>query len=183
MTRSAQDETLLGIYLNDHMAGAVAGSELARRLAGAEQHEVYGPVATRLAKEIDEDRTDLLRFMTALNVPVRRYKTLFAWAASKAGTLKPNGRLLSRSPLSRVVELEALRLGVEGKAAAWRTLRIRASTDTRLDAGRLDRLIERAATQITDLETLRILAVTEAFGGSPEPLAGNPQTTSAPVTP
>jgi hypothetical protein len=170
MTRTAQDDTLLGIYLNDHMAGAVAGVELAHRLAGAEQRELYGPVLTRLAAEIEQDRSELLAMMAALDVPVRRYKTWFAWAAGKIGTLKLNGRLLSRSPLSRVVELEVLRLGVEGKAAGWRTLRARASSDTRLDAQRLDELIERAGTQISDLERLRVLAATEAFGGKAEPL-------------
>ena len=32
MSLTAQDQALLGIYLNDHLAGAVAGSNLARRL-------------------------------------------------------------------------------------------------------------------------------------------------------
>jgi hypothetical protein len=37
--------------------------------------------------------------------------------------------LTSRSPLSNLEELELLRLGVEGKAAGWRTLRVLACTD------------------------------------------------------
>jgi hypothetical protein len=169
MTKIAQDDALLGIYLNDHLAGAVAGVELARRLAGAERQEVYGPAVSRLAAEIEEDRSALLAMMSALDIQVRRYKTWLAWTAEKVGKLKPNGRLLVRSPLSRVVELELLRLGVEGKAAGWRTLRTRAKTDTRLDTQRLDQLIERAHTQIGDLERLRVLAATEAFGGPAEP--------------
>jgi hypothetical protein len=40
----------------------------------------------------------------------------------EGGGLKLNGSLWSRSPLSGVAELEILRLDVEGKAAAWRTL-------------------------------------------------------------
>jgi hypothetical protein len=40
----------------------------------------------------------------------------------KAARLKLNGHLLARSPLSSLEELEMLRLGVEGKAAGWRTL-------------------------------------------------------------
>ena len=39
--RSAQDP--LGIYLNDHLAGATAGLELARRVAGARQVPATGP--------------------------------------------------------------------------------------------------------------------------------------------
>ena len=36
------------------------------------------------------------------------------WVAEKAGRLKLNGSLLTYSPLSRLVELEGLSLGVEG---------------------------------------------------------------------
>ena len=153
---------LLGIYLNDHLAGAVAGTELARRLAGAERDI---PALARLADEIASDRAALLDMMAALDVPVRRYKTVAAWAGEKVARLKLNGRLVTRSPLSRVIELEALRLGVEGKVAGWRTLRVRAERDARLDSARLDGLITRALGQIEELETLRVEAAAAAFGG------------------
>ncbi|MCE7010839.1 hypothetical protein LWC34_49760 [Kibdelosporangium philippinense] len=159
-------DTLLGIYLNDHLAGAVVGGKLAKRLARAERYELYGPVLHRIAGEIDEDRSDLLKMMNALDIPVRRYKTVLAKAGERIGALKPNGRLLTRSPLSRVVELEALRLDAEGKAAGWRTLK--ALADSRLDAARLDELIDRATTQIEDLERLRVQAASEAFDGKAE---------------
>lgn len=157
---------LLGIYLNDHLAGAVAGTELARRLAGAERGRPGGDVLDRLAGEIDEDRTALLDMMAALEVPVRRYKTLAALAGERVARLKPNGRLITRSPLSRVEELEMMRLGVEGKAAGWRTLRVCAEHDSRLDAGRLDTLAARAREQIDELELLRVRAAAEAFSES-----------------
>jgi hypothetical protein len=96
---------------------------------------------------------------------VRHYKTVLAWAAEKVARLKPNGHVLTRSPLSRVVELEALRLGVEGKAAGWRTLRARAERDARLDGARLYELVKRATRQIDELERLRVEAAVEAFGG------------------
>lgn len=159
---------LLGIYLNDHLAGATGGTALARRLADAERNRPGADVLARLADEIDEDRTALLEMMAALDVPVRRYKTVAAWVAERVARFKPNGHLISRSPLSRVVELEAMRLGVEGKAAGWRTLRVRAERDPRLDAARLDTLIARARKQIDDLERLRVRAAAEAFGGEVE---------------
>ena len=55
-----------------------------------------------------------------------------------------NGHLLTRSPLSSLEELELLRLGVEGKAAGWRTLRELAQSGPRLDRARLDGPISRA---------------------------------------
>jgi len=148
--------SLLGIYLNDHLAGATAGTELARRMARSHRgREDSGPM-NRLAAEIAQDRKALTDIMAALGVTVRAYKVGTAWIGEKAGRLKFNGHLLSRSPLSDLEELEILRLAVEGKAAGWRTLRARADTDARLDAGRLDTLISRASSQVEQLEELRV---------------------------
>src|SRR5437868_5947452 len=132
------DPSLLGIYLNDHLAGATAGLELFRRAAGAHRQTAAGPALERLTQEINEDRDALLGIMKAVGAPVRQYKVIGAWLAEKAGRAKPNGRLLSRSPLSSVVELEGLRLGVAGKASGWRLLRALADKEPRLDAAQLD---------------------------------------------
>ena len=150
---------LLGIYLNDHLAGAIAGTGLARRMAvSAEPGTERADVLSRLAGEITADRAALLRIMTALGIPVRGYKVFAAWAGERAGRLKLNGRLVTRSPLSDLEETEMLRLGVDGKAAGWRTLRALAERDGRLDAGRLDDLLGRADRQSRELESLRVSA-------------------------
>jgi hypothetical protein len=162
-TGSTTDPTLLGIYLNDHLAGSTGGIELARRTAGAHRGTEAGTTLTRLAKEIQEDRETLLEVMAALEVPVRQYKVAAAWAAEKVGRLKLNGRLLDRSPLSSLVELETLRLGVEGKACLWRTLLLVAEHEPRLDASRLDALLERASSQLESLEAMRMDASAEVF--------------------
>ena len=53
-------QELLGVYLNDHLAGAMAGTELARRMARAAQPGTATATALRrLAAEIDEDRSAL----------------------------------------------------------------------------------------------------------------------------
>ncbi len=156
--KSARPETrdLLGVYLNDHLAGATLGVSLARRMAAsAQQGSERRTALSDLATEITHDRLALLRIMTALGVQVRRYKVLAAWAGEKAGRLKLNGHLLTRSPLSDLEETEILRLGVEGKAAGWRTLRMLAERDSRLDPRRLDELLTRADHQLGVLETLR----------------------------
>ena len=101
--------------------------------------------------------------MASLGVTVRAYKVGAAWIGEKAGRLKFNGRLLARSPLSDLEELELLRLGVQGKAAGWRTLRAQADADTRLDAGRLDELFSRARSQADQLEELRVRAASHVI--------------------
>jgi hypothetical protein len=155
---------LLGIYLNDHLVGATVGTELARRVAGGGQKTADGEGLRRLADDIGNDRRTLLRIMATLQIPVRRYKVSAAWIGEKAGRLKLNGRLVNRSPLSDLEELELLRLGVEGKAAGWRTLRELAESDRRLDAARLDELISRARDQADLLEELRVRAATRLIG-------------------
>lgn len=155
---------LLGIYLNDHLAGATGGLDLARRAAGAHRGSETGQTLERLAEEIDEDRDDLLATMRALDLPVRTYKVYLGWAAEKVGRLKANGHLLSRSPLSSLVELEGLSLGIRGKIALWRTLRVVADRDRRLDATHLDRLLTRAHEQLDVVEALRVATATELFG-------------------
>lgn len=145
---------LLGVYLNDHLAGSTGSLELARRMESSVQPE-FATALRGLVLEIAEDRSTLLKIMARLGVPVRGYKVFAAWAGEKFGRLKLNGHLLSRSPLSSLEEAEILRLSVEGKAAGWRTLRALASRDSRLDAGHLDELIARADHQASVLETLR----------------------------
>jgi hypothetical protein len=149
---------MIGIYLNDHLAGATAGTQLARRMARSHQGREEGSELQAIAAEIGRDRAALLDIMASLGVAVRGYKAGAAWIGEKAGRLKFNGRVLARSPLSDLEELELLRLGVEGKAAGWRTLRAQADTDARIDAERLDELIARAKGQAIQLEELRVRA-------------------------
>jgi hypothetical protein len=156
--RSGHD--LLGIYLNDHLAGATGGLELARRVAGSHRDSAL----QGLAAEVAQDRAALVDIMDALGIPVRGYKVYAAWIGEKAARLKLNGHLLTRSPLSGLEELEMLRLGVEGKAAGWRTLRVLAETDKRLGPGRLDELIARARRQADLLEELRVRAAGQVIG-------------------
>lgn len=113
---------LLAIYLRDHHAGATAGLEVARRSARSNRGSELGAFLERLAREIEEDRAELERIMRARGVRPSRPKDAGAWLAAKAGRLKLNGRLRSYSPLSRVLELEGLTIGVTGKLALWRAL-------------------------------------------------------------
>jgi hypothetical protein len=151
----------LATYLRDHHAGATAGVELARRAAGSNEGNVYGEELSRIADEIAEDRDALEAVMAGLGVRADPIKDGAAWAAEKLGRLKPNGRVIGYSPLSRVVELEGLVLGVTGKLALWESLE--AVAGARIEAVDLDRLTERAADQRRRLEALRREAASEAL--------------------
>lgn len=154
--------SLLATYLNDHLAGSTAGVELARRARGSNEGTELGVFLAGLTAEIEEDRDTLERVMDAVGAGRDRVKVLAAWAGEKVGRLKLNGSLISYSPLSRLVELEGLRLGVEGKASLWRMLRDLA--DPRLAAFDFDALIARAERQRDDLERWRLEAGRQALG-------------------
>jgi hypothetical protein len=158
---------LLGIYLNDHLAGATAALELARRTQARNQGNEVGRALEPFLANLAEDRDALRSIMTVLGVAENPAKRAAGWLAEKAGRLKLNGRLVGYSPLSRVEELEALCLGVEGKLSLWRTLKLAAEAEQRLTGMDLDRLVRRAQRQLADLERLRVLAAAEAFGGTP----------------
>jgi hypothetical protein len=123
----------------------------------------YGPPLAALAGEIENDRKSLQSIMGALQIGSDRAKLVVAWAAEKVGRLKLNGRLLSYSPLSRLMELDVLMLGVTGKLELWRALDQLAVEDSRLDRADLGRLMERALGQLQEIETLREHAVADAF--------------------
>ncbi|MDW4909520.1 hypothetical protein RB628_30325 [Streptomyces sp. ADMS] len=159
------DTDLLGIYLNDHLAGATLGTDRARSLAESESERdpALADAVRPIAEEIAEDRADLVRIMRSLDISVRRYKIVAGRLAERAGRLKANGRFVRRSPLAPMLELELLRIGVEGKSALWRTLRRLAETDSRLDPVHLDGLLGRADRQQDTLERLRLRQITETF--------------------
>ncbi|MFD3843566.1 hypothetical protein ACFWWC_46335 [Streptomyces sp. NPDC058642] len=163
-TRASQDgptrHKRLAIYLNDHLAGATAGVELAARAAQEHRGSPFGEALENLRKEISQDRQALVRLLGDLDVPVRRYKVYGAWLGEKAGRAKPNGRLVRRSGLALLVELEALRLGALGKEVLWRGLLAASAQDARLDADRLEELLRRAERQINTLDALHSRAAT-----------------------
>ena len=148
----------LPIYLNDHLAGAVAAVQLARRAAGQNEGTEYGEALAGLAAEIDQDRRTLQDLLKRLGIRGDPVKLLSSVVAEKLGRLKLNGELLRYSPLSRLEEIELLMLGVEGKLALWRALR--ANLDVEVD---FDDLIRRGSAQRRRLEQLRLKAAAQVF--------------------
>src|SRR4029078_982227 len=90
----------LGIYLNDHLAGATAGVELAKRAAREHAATELGPFLGTLAREVEEHREALRTLMREVGIREQRAKVALGWTAEKLGRLKLNGHVLSRSPLT-----------------------------------------------------------------------------------
>lgn len=161
--------TPLQIYLNDHFGGATAGLEMFRRAAAAQRDQPAGPALERLAAEVAQDRERLRDIMRSLGVRPKRSRVAAGWVAEKAGRLKLNGRLVRRAPLSDLMELEALLLGVEGKGAGFRALRALSDREAQLDPAQLDALADRARQQARTLEELRVRAAAVVLGEGVRP--------------
>jgi hypothetical protein len=155
------DLKLLGTYLNDHLAGSTVGMELSRRAASSNEGTELGAFLGQLAGEIEEDRDTLVEIMERLGIGKDRLKIAAGWVGEKAGRLKPNNRLFSYSPLSRLVELEGLALGVEGKRSLWQVLR--ELEEPLLAEFDFDALLERARSQRDQLQDRRLAAGLDAF--------------------
>jgi hypothetical protein len=158
------DDRYLAIYLRDHFGGATGGVELARRTAGENQGGEFGAPLAELAREIAEDRAPLRSIMRRVDVAPDPVKAGLAWAMEKVSRAKPNGQLRGYSPLSRLLEIEALITGVSGKLSLWRNLRALAPRDPRLDAAELEVLADRAQAQLDRLHELCRRAALTAAG-------------------
>jgi hypothetical protein len=113
---------LLGVYLNDHLAGSIGGEELAKRCLSHNRNSPLGEYLSRFVVEVREDRAVLERLMDGLDVSRDPLKPRASWLLEKLGRFKLNGGVLRYTELSRLEELEGLCLGVEGKAGMWRAL-------------------------------------------------------------
>ena len=157
-SRQSMTSGLLHIYLQDHHAASAGGVALARRALGPSHP---------LAKQIARDRGALERVMRQLAVKPSALKVGTVRVAELVGRLKLNGRIFERSPLSRVVELETLVVGVRGKEALWTALQ---RSGMSLEDVDLDALVESARAQGAELEALRLSAAATAFAPA---LGGN----------
>ena len=155
------ERRLLAIYLQDHLAGATGGVELARRARASNRGTKAGEALEGISAEIEADRATLERVMEQLEVKRNSAKVAGAWAAEKLGRLKLNGRLTGYSPLSRLIELEMLHIGITGKIQLWQALE--QTQGARLAQFDLPGLIERGESQRAAVERLRLDASREAF--------------------
>jgi hypothetical protein len=157
------ERDLIKIYLQDHMAGARIGLELARRTTSSNAGSGYGAELSAIGEEIEEDKRALAEVMDRLGVRPDPVKQSSAWLGEKLGRLKLNGQLRGYSPLSRLLELEGLIAGVSAKLELWRSLAAARSLEGRLEGLDLKELMRRAEDQRERLEILHERAARDAL--------------------
>jgi hypothetical protein len=155
-------DTSLNVYLNDHLAGARFGSDLAHRLA----RRMGGSTMNALADEIEEDRQTLQQLMDRVGAERNPVKEAATWVAEKISHVKLSGLNARNREFGLFMALEALSLGVEGKAALWAALADVADHYAELRELDLVALRERAAAQRRVVEAERAAAARRAFTGA-----------------
>lgn len=156
-------DDFLAIYLNDQLALGVVWRELARRAHRNNRDTPLGEALAHVSAEIAEDVETFHTIMRRVGVRTNPVKTALGTAAERVSRLKPNGRLVTYSPLSRFLELEILIMGIEGKKQLWTTLADLAGLASRLPDIDFGGLIERAERQRAELEPFREQSGIAAF--------------------
>jgi hypothetical protein len=148
----------MGLYLNDHLAGAMLGSELAAQIRDRHQGTPLGELMTSIAAAIEEDRQTLLDLVERMDVSRNPVKQATGWIAEKASRVKFSGLGSGEPELGAFMALETIALGVAGKRSLWTALKEVAGKYPELASTDLDRLIERAESQHGSLERERLAA-------------------------
>lgn len=145
------DRGLLQVYLNDHLAGSVAGLHRMRRTARTLARTPVGGDLDAIADEIEGEQAELRAIIAGLDMPESRVKQMATWAGEKVARLKANGRLGRHSPMTPLLEVELLRSAVMGKRGLWQTLADLAPS-IGLDASRPSGLLVQTDRQIERLD-------------------------------
>ena len=155
----------MDVYLNDHLAGSMMGTDLAEQIAEMAEGTPLGAVMTSLSAEIEQDRQVLSDLMDALGTSKNPIKQATGWLAEKASRPKFSGLTSGDPKLGTFMALEALMIGVEGKMSLWKVLKEVPDSYEPLKSMDLDNLIEKAEAQRDALERERISAGRRALGG------------------
>lgn len=153
----------LGVYLNDHLAGANAGVEMARKLqkevAGEPDAAMLGPIGDEIADDVET----LRQLMEHVGVARNPVKQAVGWVAEKAHRAGVATQARHGSDLARMFAAESLSLGVEGKLSLWLVLIELVPSHPRLAGVGLPGLAERARDQRRRIEAIRVAAARRAF--------------------
>lgn len=143
--------------------GRPFGVDLVTKMRSDNEGREFGAVLAGLERDIRQDRDTLYEVVEVLGAKPDRFKQASGWAIEKLSRIVFAYRFTGSKDLSRLMQTEALSLGIEGKLAGWCALKELADADLGVD---LDALIARAADQRRRLEPFRIAAAKRAFEGA-----------------
>lgn len=163
------DNEALANYLHSHIIAANSGKRLSEEAARVWDGTPHGATFDRLAREVTEDSEELERIAKSLGVELPAHKQATAWIGEQASKLAPLNPAHAPGGHPSQLELEGLITAVTGKSLLWETLLLLADQDVRIEALSVERLHDRALSQIRDLsEVMRSTAKARFRAGARE---------------
>ena len=154
------NEAVLKIYLDDHLVGANAVTEMVRRRLDRGD----GPMWLNVFLSQLEEEAAVLRDLADEVGRASAPKQAVGWMAEKVAQLKLMADGHADESLRDLLELEAMRTGVEGKRCLVRSLR-QVKDDPRLSGMDLESWEQQVDEQATQLERFRLDAARDALTG------------------
>ncbi len=151
----------LTTYLHDHLAGSTFAVDLLGSLRDHYSDDALGQFASRLLSELEEVRAMLQRIVERVGKGSPNLKEAAAWLAKKVTRMKLSHG--EAKGLGTFQALETLALGILGKLALWRALKVIAESDDRVSGVDLEQLIARAQAQHARVEENRLLVARSTF--------------------
>ena len=157
----------LDVYLNDHLAASAAAVELVERLRANNEGTALDTFLAELGRQIETDRTTLKTLMEQAGVRPSTPKQVAGKVVEALSRLRLNERVTGSAEVTRLMEIETLSLGIEGKLALWRALE--QAVPSRPELGSFDfvALADSAVQQRGGLEPFRLEAAATALGRTP----------------
>lgn len=160
----SSETSLTEIYLDDHWASAAAGRALALRVYQNNRGTPWEEGLGRLVEEIEKDDRILSEMRDRFGFDGGNVKRVLAVVGERLARLKPNGRLITYSPLSRLLECEALEAGVSAKRRLWAALHEGCAERPEVAPYDLENLMSRADEQLDVLRSFHAYAAARALG-------------------
>jgi hypothetical protein len=153
----------LTTYLNDHLAGSVAALELLDHLVRLQRGTPSEPAFAALRGEVEEDQALLETLLREVGGKKSRVRQAAAWLTEKLGQAKLRLDDPGSGELLMLEALEALALGIQGKAALWRALAAASVHWPQVQHPDFAALEQRALNQFQRVESHRLQAAPAAL--------------------
>lgn len=160
-TEATTTQSTLASYLNDHLAGSKAAIELVESVKGENEGTPLGELLSQLATDIESDRTTLEKIMANLGIEPSPVKQAAGWMLERLSRLRFDERITHSAATSRLMQLETLSIGIEGKVLLWKALG--QVKENELDGVDFQALIARGESQRQEIEPFRLAAAAEGL--------------------
>lgn len=169
-TPTTDADARLASYLRDHHSLVTSELALAERAVRANIGTEYETPLRGVLEDAGHDLVAVSSVLEVLGVEISTLRTKAVRLGEMLGRLKFNGPIQrGYSPSSRVLEIEALVMLLQGRLALCQTLRTALSSDELPDDVDVNDLEQRTASQLETLRNLHRQASQTAFAGLTPP--------------